>query len=161
MKAVKIITVIIFSVCFNACEKGAIDAADDLHVFKFRGDYSRNIFVMVNEERTQISAIPDPKRDSTVWAWPQELELDYWLNGIGFNPPRTVVTSVKIEDYKEHIPADSLFELIIDFDPFLEYYICSDRSKFSYFYNDNGLDTLKLIEVIEKGELKNYFRKII
>ena len=95
----------------------------------------------------------------TMLATAEELpEVKYkYLSAIPF--AKSSVTSLTVETYKTYISPDSLLKLVIDFDPFLEYYECKD-SKIDWFHNENGIDTTKLNEVINNNELNKYFNRL-
>lgn len=154
----KLLMLMFTIICFtNSCEEAGVKGGRII-VYKTNQDYSRNIYVRVNPERTKITVLPGAIDTIRL---PQKLVQGYYLGTArnGENGVESVVTSLTIDTYKPDITADSLIKLIIDFDPFIEYYECRD-SKIDLFHNDNGIDTVKINEVIINNELDKYFNRL-
>jgi hypothetical protein len=50
---------------------------------------------------------------------------------------------------------------LVGSEPYIEFYNCDDcRQNFSLVKGNQGIDTAKLNEVIRKGELLRYFKKL-
>lgn len=149
----------LFFLTLNSCEKIG-NKGDFLVVYKTRQDYSRNIYVRVNDDRTKVTVFPSVSDCDTIKI-PVKLAKGYYLGTgrNGENGVKSSVTSLTVETYKTYISPDSLLKLVIDFDPFLEYYECED-SKIDWFHNDNGIDTAKLNKVINDNELDKYFDRL-
>lgn len=150
----------LFLLFMNSCEKIS-DKGDLLVVYKTRQDYSRNIYVRVNDDRTKITVFPSVSDVDTIKI-PVRLVKGYYL-GTGRNGENGVessATSLTVDTYKLYISPDSLLKLVIDFDPFLEYYECTENTTIDLFRNENGIDTVKLNDVIVNNELEKYFDRL-
>jgi len=89
-----------------------------------------------------------------------KLTNGYLLNGI-FGGSNTAFLSVDKKDYYNwalYPGSDSLFKLILDDDPFMEFYYYRDEH--NEFSNNNGLDTAKMNQLIKDGQLEKYFERI-
>lgn len=153
-----ILSVILICLVFS-CEE-PIQNFPDFSIYHTRSDYSNNIFVTVNESKSQIIASPGVEDIDTL-NLPVKLTKGFSL-GRGKNGligVRSVATSLTIQSYKKELSLDSLFKLIIDFDPFIDYYQCKE-SKAKLFHNNSGFDTVLVNDIISKNELSEYFNKI-
>ena len=124
-------------------------------VYKTKKDYSNNVPVKMNEEKTKIVAYPSPKdlfyKDKL--AYPIPLKNGYLLDnrGVGKN---SVFIEMSYEAYSKLDQApllNDMMKMIVDKDPFLEIYSLGTRSRFK--------DEIKEInEIIERGTLKKFKR---
>lgn len=120
-------------------------------IYKTTADYSQNVPVILNDEKTKIVGYFGAK-DLTYkgeLAYPTVLEEGYLLDNIGLRK-NVAYTSLKIETYTKSAKAyttDELFSLIIDDDPIKEMYNCGNRSKLTD-------EVAELNEVIKNKGLK-------
>jgi len=120
-------------------------------VYKTKKDFSNNVPVKMNEEKTKIVAYPSPKdlfyKDKL--AYPVPLKNGYLLDnrGVGKN---SVFIEMSYEAYSKLDQApllNDMMKMIVDKDPFLEIYSLGARARFK--------DEVKEInEIIERGALK-------
>lgn len=142
--------------CFCNCIK---DKDTTIWVYKMVNDYSENVPVRLSVDKTKIMSTSG----SCNSRWPVLLVDGFSLNGsMG---PNTAYLSLKCkEEYNkwEIKPSpDSLFKLIIDKNPFIEFYQRSDDN--GMFRDENGaygIDTTFINELIKKNELEKYFVKL-
>lgn len=145
-----------------SCEKVNIgNKGDLLVVYKTRNDYSNNIYIRVNDERTKVTIFPALSDVDTVKI-PIKLVSGYYIGSgrNGENGIESSVTSLTVDTYKSYISPDSLLKLVIDFEPFYEYYECTENKTIDLFKNQNGIDTAKLNIIIYKNELDKYFERL-
>jgi hypothetical protein len=146
----------------SSCEKKNA-GGESIVVYKTQQDYTKNIYVGLNSEKTEVVSLPGLSDIDTVpEKLPQSLVKDYYLgtnrNGeIGIN---SAVTSLTVETYKVLISPDSMLSLVIDFDPFVEYYECWDNSTIQMLRGANGIDTAKLNTIIYADDLDKYFERL-
>lgn len=144
----------------SACEKVKVKG-DNVILYKTKGDYTKNVFVTLSQDGEKLTHYPSVGDIDTI-RLPIQLTHEFMV-GTGLNGENgihSVVTSLTIFNYLNPISADSLFKLIIDFDPFIEYYISFDNVKRDYFFNDAGIDTAKINEIILNNEINKYFKKL-
>lgn len=152
------ILVFLFSLLMLSCEKDGNDVS--LYIYKTNSDYSDKVSVEMSNDKSKIVAAPGPHDVDTTSNWPQELTNGYLLNGI-FGGSNTAFLSVDKKDYYDwtlYPGSDSLFNLVLDDDPFIEFYYYRDEH--NEFSNNNGLDTAKMNQLIKDGQLKKYFERI-
>lgn len=131
-----------------------------LYIYKTKADYSEKVSVKMVPDKSKISSAPGPHDVDTTSNWPKKLTDGYLLNGI-FGGSNTAFLSVDKKDYYDWpvFPgSDSLFQLILDDDPFVEFYYYRDEH--NEFSDNNGLDTIRLNQLIRDGELEKYFERI-
>ena len=120
-------------------------------VYKTKSDYSKNIPVILSDDKTRIVSYPDVK---DVYfkgnlAYPIVLNDGFLLDNRGIGP-NVAFLSITYEQYSKMVKTPSsaeLFELIIDKDPLKEMYQCGNRSKYSNIENE-------LNELISSGKIK-------
>ena len=121
-------------------------------VYKTTKDYSQNVPVILNDEKTKIVSYYGTG-DLTYQgklAFPTQLEDGYLLDNIGIKG-NVAYTSLKIEAYSKSMKAwtiKELFELIIDDDPIKEMYNCGNRNGFTD-------DVKEINEIIKNKQLKD------
>jgi hypothetical protein len=157
---IRIILVSSVLLLLSSCDRVGV-TGDEIKIYRTRADYSRNMFVTLNTDKTAVSAFPGLD-DIELTRLPQKLAKGYYLGTSrnGENGIRSVVTSLTIDTYTSYVSADSLFKLVIDNDPFVEYYYTQKVSIIEFFTNDLGIDTVRLNEVINNNELDKYFNKL-
>jgi hypothetical protein len=124
-------------------------------VYKTKKDFSKNVPVKMNEDKTKIVAYPSPKdlfyKDKL--AYPTQLKNGYLLDNRGVSK-NSVFIDMTYDDYSKLDQApllSDILKLVIDKDPFLEMYSLGTRARFK--------DEVKEInEIIERGALKKFRR---
>jgi hypothetical protein len=146
----KKILILLILFCVVACgEIGVVDRT--IYVYRTKNDYSRNVCVELSADKSRVTGFSAP---STRTKEPLKLANGYLLYGsCGVN---SGFVSLLMEDYTKPIGADSLYKLLIDKDPFIDFYECANNS----LYTDTGVDTVKINQIIKKNELNKYFRKL-
>lgn len=144
------------SLFLNSCEKGAVRDLT-LWVYKTKNDYSNNVALELSEDKSKITSFPGPS--DIKFKWPLKLHQDFYLGGAfgGVNTGYLSLTKTEYSQYEISPGPDSLYKLLIDKDPFLEFYEYIDRH--NVFAND-GIDTVKLNQLIDNGELEKYFTRL-
>jgi hypothetical protein len=121
-----------------------------LVIYKTKKDYSEYLPVTLNNNKDRIVSYPSP-RDiyyNGKLALPTKLKKGYYLDNRGISP-NSVFTSYTYEEYSKLDRApnvEDIMKRIIDFDPFLEIYICGNRI-------DNNMNTL--IKKMIDGKFKD------
>lgn len=140
-----------------SCESGKVEDTS-IMIYKMKYDYSKNVPVELSTDKSRITSAPGYINE----IWPIKLTGGYYLNGsMG---PNTGYTSLLINEYNKmevKIGIDSLYKLIIDTDPFLEFYQRNDED--NTFHNDegvNGIDTALLNKLIREEKLTLYFTRL-
>ncbi len=137
------------------CENGAVRDRE-IHLYKTNNNYSDKVVVELSKDKARILNVFSPKPQGN---WPMSLAENYWLNGT-WGANETAYLSLTNNEYNENplvFTKDSLLKLIIDTEPFLEYYWRNDNG---LFYNGNGVDTVKLNSIIKNKEIEKYFTRI-
>jgi hypothetical protein len=105
------------------------------YVYKTKADYSKNVPVLLSEDKTKIIAYPAP---TDVYyngklAYPTELSKNYLLDnrGIGLNVAFLKMTYEEYSQLKEVPSLKVLFDQIIDNDPLIELCNCGNRNQFN------------------------------
>ena len=154
---IKILNLFLLLSIVYSCEKFQSEDAT-IYVYKTKNDYSNNVSVELSEDKTRITSASG----SINTRWPVKLVQGYCLNGsMGKN---SGYISLTIEEYNNYeiIPCDdTLFKLLIDKDPFIEFYYRNDDD--SKFYDKNGaygIDTAFINDLIIKDELDIYFERL-
>jgi len=124
-------------------------------VYKTTADYSKNVPVILSDDKTRIVSFPDVK---DVYfkgnlAYPTVLNDGFLLDNRGIST-NVAFLSVTYEQYSKMVKTPSsaeLFELIIDKDPLKEMVQCGNRSKYSDI-------EYELNELISSGKIKTCTR---
>lgn len=128
---------------------------DTIWVYKTKEDYSDKVTIELSKDKTRITSFYGPP--DVQLRWPEKLADGYYLNGtLGVN---SAILSVTKEEYmKQKLPfsIDSMFSLIIDKDPFLEFY----QYQGNEFVIEGGFDTVRINTLIKNKELTRYFHRI-
>jgi len=158
MKKFIVIVLLGSSTLFYSCEK-AKDEDTTIQIYKFKvgQDYSNNVPVELSVDKTKITSNSSELNER----WPVKLISGYYLNGsMGVN---TGYLSLSIEEYNSNdiVPSvDSLNKLLIETDPYLEYYERIDDGTFSYENGAFGIDTAMINDLIRTDKLEDYFDKL-
>ena len=129
-KEVRRVLSIMFLALFSCCNGNKTlssernsEALRAVIIYKTTKDYSNNIPLMMNEDKTEIVSYPAIS-DISDKKKPQNLIDGYLLDNFGICK-NTVYTSYTFEDYKKLTKQPTIQELktkIIDFNPFVEIY---------------------------------------
>jgi hypothetical protein len=121
-------------------------------IYKTKSDYSKNIPVILSDDKTTIISYPDVKDVyyKGILAYPTVLNDGFLLDNRGIGPNVAFLT-LSYEQYSKMNKTPSaieFFQLILDRDPLLEMYQCGNRSKYSDIENE-------LNELISSGKFKS------
>jgi len=123
-------------------------------IYKLKNDYTKLVPVRLNEEKTKIVSYPAPKdlfNKEGELRFPVPLAKGYFLDEIGV-AENTAYISISIDEYAHliHAPtADSLFQLIVDKDPFKRMYNLGNRKQYI-----NHHELVK--EIVESGKYRKF-----
>jgi hypothetical protein len=109
-------------------------------VYKTKSDYSKNVPVILSDDRNKIVSYPDVKDVffKGNLAYPTALNDGFLLDNRGIGP-NVAFLSVTYEQYSKMAKtpsADELFQLIVEKDPLKEMYQCGNRIKYADIEND-------------------------
>lgn len=156
----RLLTIICFLLLIG-CERFEIGRSDagPMTIYKTRQDYSGYLSVSLTPDKSGVSSYPEPadldngnkeillKNDyktSLIW-------LDYVYTDIKLNDWGRIWDSIHGNNIQT---SQFLYDHIIDFDPFIEFYIDYERIV------DYNPDTVFLNAIIKNGELINYFERV-
>ncbi len=143
---------------FCSCEKVKVDDSI-IQVYKFKEgkDYSNNVPVELSLDKSKITS----NSSCLSSIWPMKLDSGYFLNGsMGVNSGYLSLTREEYNAYDIMPGVHSLYKLLIEADPYLEYYEFSDDGTFSSENGAFGIDTLKINDLIRTQKLENYFERL-
>ena len=156
----KMMSVLFFILVLNlsfSCEKRVKDQDESICIYKPKNDYSNNVPVALSEDNTKITSAPGTINTN----WPVKLTQGYYLNGsMGVNTGYLSLTKEEYNEYYVKPGNDSLYKLLIDKDPYLEYYYRDDYNIFRDENAPNGIDTAQINDIIRKDELNKYFERL-
>jgi hypothetical protein len=129
-----------------------------LCVFKTKGDYTKNVKVYLDKDLKKINAVLDGNFKPVKLINGFVADIEAWYPYSNY----LIITYDEYNNkYKRSISNDSMMKLLVDPDPYLEFYECDDyRENFSTENGYYGIDTAKLNDIILKGELTKYFKKL-
>ena len=142
-----------------SCEFGAENDIS-LWIFRTKSDYSDKVSVELSPDKTRITSFYGPQSSSYT---PIRLINGYLIGGVigGINAGFLSITMEEYHTKYEVAPdPDTLYKLLIDKDPFTDFYTYNYTKRKNIFYTDNGLDTAQLNKLIRDGELEKYFAKL-
>lgn len=155
MRTTKILLLCIFGLFFS-CEKVKVE--DTLiQIYKFKTiDYSNNVPVELSDDKNKITSAP-----GNIFRMPVKLVNDYYLDGsMGVN---SGYLSIIIEEHNslEIKPGiDSLYNLLVEKDPYIEYYYRHDDGTFRNENSIYGIDTALINILIRSNKLEGYFKRL-
>lgn len=118
---------------FQTEETSGIKALPHAMVYKTKKDYSKNVPVTLNEDKTAIVSYPDPVDIfyNGTFAYPTQLENGYLLDnrGIGPNVAFLDYTYQEYSELKKVPEMKILTNRIIDSNPLLELWDCGTRKQ--------------------------------
>jgi hypothetical protein len=133
-----------------------------VHIYKLRGDYINNVCVRLTNDKSEIHNYPGPTDNcGNPLKKPIEVNDGYFLDfccDYGVN--NTAYLSVSKSDYQDLYPinSDSMYNLILDKDPFVEYYV--DEAQVLYPGGSFAFDTVLLNSIISNNEMDEYFTRL-
>ncbi len=147
-------TVSLFCSCEKVKEK---DTTIQIYKFESGMDYSNYVPVELTIDKTKITSNPSEVNSR----WPVKLVSGYYLNGsMGVN---SGYLSLTVEEYNSYdiLPGvDSLFKLLVEKDPYLEYYQRNDDGTFRDENGAYGIDTTFINDLIRQEKLEEYFDRL-
>lgn len=150
-----ILTLSVFNL-FYSCEK-VKDEDTVIQIYKFKTiDYSNNVPVELSDDKNKITSAP-----GNITRMPIKLTDNYYLNGsMGVNTGYLSLTIEEHNAFEIKPGVDSLYNLLIEKDPYIEYYY---RHDVGTFRNENGvyaIDTAMINVLIRTDKLENYFDRL-
>ncbi len=133
-------------------------ASPPVIIYKTRNDYSKNVPVILSEDKSKIISFPaqsDLKKEGE-FVYPSQLENGYLLDNRGINQ-NAAFLRFTYEDYynMDNIPdAARLMNYIADKEPFTEIYQCGRRGDYQDLINEIN----KKIKERKTGEFKNLLK---
>ena len=167
MKIIKYILIILFISCLPGCE--IFQPYHDhfsLEIYKTKKDYTNNAFVQLSEDKTTIGGTPFKlgQENNNLNHYPIKLKKGYLF--FGTLGPNTAYLSISIAEWdslieiNQKLSDDSIYKLIIDDDPFLEYYFRKDGNEFWNPDLTPPFDTARLNKLIMENKLEKYFERL-
>ncbi len=162
------VLVIVLLFVFNVDLFSPVKAAlTPVMVYKTRGDYYNHVPVYyLSEDETEVSGFASPKDICKGGKCPRPVRLNqgYLAGGPGFIGPDSAFLRLTYEEYSQQNkwPYEMLPDGILDTDPFLELYDCSNIVHIATVIGpeDEG-EIEQLNELIEHGYLKNCKQYIV
>jgi hypothetical protein len=157
-----ILTCFVFMILLNSCEDKKKNSSPypPSSVFKLRGDYINNVCVGLSDDKSRITSFPSPvDPNGNPDMNPILLDSGYYWDcnyGVSFNDAFLSLTKTewKRRVYEIGFPSkDSMMKLVLDPDPFLEYYVDENR-----VLNQKGTDQIN--GIIARNELGKYLKKL-
>lgn len=127
MKKSLFLTIIVLFACCrekqNICSDGIVTDLPSVVIYKTTKDYSNNIPIVMNDNKSKIISYPAVV-DVSIRKKPLKLCNSYWLDNFGIQK-NTVYTSYTYDEYMSLSSTPStqvLLQKIIDKNPFVEMY---------------------------------------
>jgi len=158
-------------VFFTNCKKDSGLYSDPIaktQVYKTKGDYFKFVNTWGSSNAPTTLSLSDSNRitiqdGDTIYKLRWKLEGGYTMAlVVGPQDYFTDMTFSEIVSYNErypeigYFPKDSIFDRVIDTEPFLEYYIDTENT----FYHRDSIDIVQINQIIKDGELEKYFKKV-
>jgi len=155
MKQFIVILAILFLFC-DCCKKKDLDTIIQLYKFKSSKDYSNHVPVELSEDEERIASAP-----GTINRLPVKLADDYYMNGsMGVNSGYLSMTIEEHNSYEIKPGVDSIYKMIVEKDPYIEYYHRNDDGTFRNENGVYGIDTTFINDLIRTDKLEEYFDKL-
>ncbi|MFH1161446.1 MAG: hypothetical protein V1733_10940 [bacterium] len=119
---------------------GTVMATPPCIIYKTKSDYSRNVAVMLSEDKSKITSYPDVsdilKQGKGVY--PTSLSNGFLLDNRGIGPQVAFldITYDEFMQYDETPPSADLFQHLLDADPLVEMYQCGTRYQYNNFVSE-------------------------
>lgn len=159
----------LFIFCASCEKNGGGDNLNkpNLRIYNLKGDYINNVCVGLTEDKSSILVYPDPSSNcGDPEESPFKMKAGYYLDHCCNYGINSAYLSIKKSEYKDIYPIskDSMYNLILDADPYVEYYIdendvlgIKEPPDTTHYFT---LDTALLNEIITNNELAKYFTKL-
>ncbi|MBN2521438.1 MAG: hypothetical protein JXB17_13070 [Bacteroidales bacterium] len=146
------------------------DSSPTIFLFKEGKDYSKNVYVLLNDDKTRIIGYPSYKDLKYDTLGLLDIYKGYYFTldmTYGVNSAYLSLTVKEFEFADDTISVEDMEKLIIDKDPYAEFYF--DENK--YLLNRcsecidkdttwPAYDTAKLHRLIDNGELSKYLNRV-
>jgi hypothetical protein len=161
MKRFVVFAMLLVVVSMSSCIKWKCCINGDfVQVYKTKGDYTNNAYVLYNKNKDYIYGYYD---DVDTTLFPMPLYGGYYLHHE--MSPDAAFLSISPKKYNENVmnySIDTLKQMIIDDDPFIEFFSATDNYN---LYDNNssnpmGIDTAYINQLIKEGDLKKEFKKV-
>jgi len=140
-----------------------------MHIFKFKEGKEYlidHVFVLLSKDRKSISGYPD---HSVINLKAADIYKKYYLDAPNYGL-NTAYLSLTIEEFNrtwDTLQAETMDKLLIEKDPYEEYYYNED----GYLANHcpeclnkdttwSAIDTAKFHRLVDKGELEKYLKRV-
>ncbi len=152
------ILLLCFITLLCSCKKDHTrDTTIQIYKFQTVKDYSNYVPVELSADGSRITSHPSSINER----WPVKLDSGYYLNGsMGVNSGYLSVTIEEYNSYEILSGIDSLYKLVIDKDPYLEYYERNDDGKIMNETGAYGIDTAFINSLIRSNKLESYFKRL-
>ena len=156
MKRVIVFAMLLAVVSMSSCIKWkCCIKGDSVQVYKTKGDYTNNAYVLYNKDKDYIYGYYD---DVDTALFPMPIYGGYYLHHEMSPDAAFLSISPKVMNYS----IDTLKQMIIDDDPFIEFFSATDNYN---LYDNNssnpmGIDTAYINQLIKEGDLKKEFKKV-
>ena len=161
MKRIAVLAFLAITILVSSCIKWKCCVNGDfVQVYKMKDDYTHNAYVLYDKDKDRIFGYLD---DIDTTLFPMPLYGGYYLHHE--MSPNVAFLSISPKEYNEnamHYSLDTLKQMIIDDDPFIEYFSATDNYRL-YDYNGTnpmGIDTAYINQLIKDGDLKKEFNKV-
>ena len=160
MKRFIVFAMLLVVVLVSSCIKWKSLKGNFVQVYKTKSDYTNNAYVLYDKDKDYIYGYYD---DVDTTLFPMPLYGGYYLHHEMSSD--AAFLSISPKEYNEnvmHYSVDTLKQMIIDDDPFIEFYSATDNYN---LYDNNGsnpmgIDTAYINQLIKEGNLKKEFKKV-
>jgi len=153
-----IIALISLLSCNNKSKKDIIAPP---HLIKFKGNYTKNVIVLLNQNKTNIVGFPS-KNDcmGSSSCFIQDVHNGYVYDAYcclaGLN---SGVLDIKRDKYNDDtVTKDILMTHLLDKDPFVEFW--EMKVEFVFDSMKGNTDTTFINKIIDDGKIETYFNRI-
>lgn len=158
----KYLLILFAGIIIASCNTG-FELDDNISVYKLKSDdYIELVSVELSKDKSRVIGFPDPGAIEDK-VFPMSLSNDYYLNGAGIKSAYCSITLKEYSSLNRNIGPDSLYKLVIDDDPFLEYYLSDDGDgiwRTDNAYDEYRIDTAFINTLIMENRLEDYFRRL-
>lgn len=152
----RVISYILIVLCFYSCEEKGMHEDLSFMIYKTQNDYFNNVPVYLNVNGDKIEGLPNRNVTNR---YPQKLRNGYNLHSaITVNSGFISLTNGEYSNLDKVPIRDTLYKYLIDKNPFIEFYKTDYNG--NGFYSDNGIDTVRINQIIANGELEMYFERL-
>ena len=154
-RATQILLLCIITLFFS-CKK--VKNEDTLiQIYKFKTiDYSNNVLVELYDDKSKITSAP-----GNIFRMPIKLANGYYVEGsMGVNSGYLSITIEEHNSLEIKPGIDSLYNLLVEKDPYIEYYYRHDDGTFRNENSIYGIDTALINSLIRSNKLEIYFKRL-